>query len=343
MPDWQVPLVDVVVERAGDRGCHRRPTAPAGSAWARGRSCSSERFAEYVGAEHAIAVANGTAALHLICLAAGLGPGDEVIVPSLTFVATVERGSIHGGETRVRRHRRARRGPGSRPTPPPRSPATHPGDPRHVLRRPPGRDRRARGSGRRAGVDAARGRRTRARRQRSPAARSGPSGWRGPTASSPTRTSPSARAAWSSPTTTEIAKRVRLLRSHGMTVRSWDRHRRVTQRLRRRRPRFQLPDRRAARRLRRRPPCAARLRQRARGPQVEARYREAIERMDGVVATMPAAEGVKPAHHLFTVLLDEGVDRDGVRESLAEAASRRASITRPCIASAPTATAASCR
>jgi dTDP-4-amino-4,6-dideoxygalactose transaminase len=39
--------------------------------------------------------------------------------------------------------------------------------------------------------------------------------------------------------------------------------------------------------------------------------------MDGVVATMPAAEGVKQAHHLFTVLLDEGIDRDGVRESLA--------------------------
>ena len=46
-------------------------------------------FAAYIGTEHAIAVTNGTAALHLICLAAGLGPGDEVIVPSLTFVATV--------------------------------------------------------------------------------------------------------------------------------------------------------------------------------------------------------------------------------------------------------------
>jgi dTDP-4-amino-4,6-dideoxygalactose transaminase len=47
-----------------------------------------EEFAAYVGARHAIAVANGTAALHLACLVAGLGPGDEVIVPSLTFVAT---------------------------------------------------------------------------------------------------------------------------------------------------------------------------------------------------------------------------------------------------------------
>jgi dTDP-4-amino-4,6-dideoxygalactose transaminase len=46
------------------------------------------RFAEYVGVEHALAVTNCTAGLHLICLAAGLGPGDEVIVPSLSFVAT---------------------------------------------------------------------------------------------------------------------------------------------------------------------------------------------------------------------------------------------------------------
>ena len=48
-----------------------------------------EEFAQYVGARHALAVANGTAALHLVCVAAGLGPGDEVVVPSMTFVATV--------------------------------------------------------------------------------------------------------------------------------------------------------------------------------------------------------------------------------------------------------------
>jgi len=47
-----------------------------------------EEFAAYAGARHAIAVANGTAALHLACLAAGLRAGDEVIVPALTFVAT---------------------------------------------------------------------------------------------------------------------------------------------------------------------------------------------------------------------------------------------------------------
>ena len=45
-------------------------------------------FAEQLGADHAVAVSSCTAALHLACLAAGVGPGDEVIVPSITFVAT---------------------------------------------------------------------------------------------------------------------------------------------------------------------------------------------------------------------------------------------------------------
>ena len=53
------------------------------------RTAEFERqFAEAVGARHAIAVNNCTAALHLALLAVGVKPGDEVIVPSLTFVAT---------------------------------------------------------------------------------------------------------------------------------------------------------------------------------------------------------------------------------------------------------------
>lgn len=47
-----------------------------------------EDFARFLGAPFALAVANGTAALHLACLALGLGPGDEVLCPALTFVAT---------------------------------------------------------------------------------------------------------------------------------------------------------------------------------------------------------------------------------------------------------------
>lgn len=45
-------------------------------------------LADYLGAEHVVTVSSGTAALHLACLAAGLGPGDEAIVPAVTFVAT---------------------------------------------------------------------------------------------------------------------------------------------------------------------------------------------------------------------------------------------------------------
>jgi dTDP-4-amino-4,6-dideoxygalactose transaminase len=45
-------------------------------------------FAEHLGVRYAVAVSSGTAALHLAYLAAGVGPGDEVIVPSITFVAT---------------------------------------------------------------------------------------------------------------------------------------------------------------------------------------------------------------------------------------------------------------
>lgn len=45
-------------------------------------------FAQFLGTKHAVAVANGTAALHLACLVLGLGSGDEVLCPALTFVAT---------------------------------------------------------------------------------------------------------------------------------------------------------------------------------------------------------------------------------------------------------------
>ncbi len=43
---------------------------------------------EYTGAKYAVAVSNGTAALHCACIAAGIGPGDEVIVTPLTFAAS---------------------------------------------------------------------------------------------------------------------------------------------------------------------------------------------------------------------------------------------------------------
>ncbi|MGD0145192.1 MAG: aminotransferase class I/II-fold pyridoxal phosphate-dependent enzyme, partial [Rhizomicrobium sp.] len=47
-----------------------------------------ERFAEFVGARHAVSFSSGTAALHGAAFAAGLGPGDEAITTPMTFCAT---------------------------------------------------------------------------------------------------------------------------------------------------------------------------------------------------------------------------------------------------------------
>lgn len=47
-----------------------------------------DRFAEYIGCDHAIAVSSCTTALHLAIAVAGIGPGDEVICPSLSFIAS---------------------------------------------------------------------------------------------------------------------------------------------------------------------------------------------------------------------------------------------------------------
>ncbi len=53
-------------------------------------------LAAYIGAAHAVGVNSGTDALHLALVAAGVGPGDEVIVPAFTFFATAEAVSYTG-------------------------------------------------------------------------------------------------------------------------------------------------------------------------------------------------------------------------------------------------------
>jgi perosamine synthetase len=55
-----------------------------------------QRFAEYVGAAQGVAVSSCTTALHLALLAAGIKPGDEVLCPSLSFIATANAISYAG-------------------------------------------------------------------------------------------------------------------------------------------------------------------------------------------------------------------------------------------------------
>lgn len=57
-------------------------------------------FAQYCGANHAVAVSNCTTALHLSLITAGIGPGDEVICPSMSYIATANC-IVHAGATPV--------------------------------------------------------------------------------------------------------------------------------------------------------------------------------------------------------------------------------------------------
>ncbi len=55
-------------------------------------------FASYVGSKYAVAVSNGTAALHVALISLGIGPGDEVAVPSYTFYATASSVILSGAK-----------------------------------------------------------------------------------------------------------------------------------------------------------------------------------------------------------------------------------------------------
>lgn len=92
-----IPLFDVQLEQAHLDAVS--DTLRSGWLTMGPRTQEFERvFAEHLGAEHAIALANCTAALHLAYLAAGVGPGDHVIVPAITFVATAAAARYCGAE-----------------------------------------------------------------------------------------------------------------------------------------------------------------------------------------------------------------------------------------------------
>ncbi len=87
MTNWRIPLADLDLgseEKAAVMDVLDRRWLTMGEV----TQAFEQEFADFIGAKHALAVGNCTEALHMACLAADIGPGDEVIVPSLTFVAT---------------------------------------------------------------------------------------------------------------------------------------------------------------------------------------------------------------------------------------------------------------
>ena len=124
-------------------------------------------FAAYIGTEHAVGVANGTDALLLALRALGVGPGDEVVVPSFTFFASAEPIVARRRHAGLVRHRpgdvRVDRRHGARG-----AHAAHQGRDRRPPVRQRRADRRDRGARRPVIEDAAQAAGTRARRRPPP-------------------------------------------------------------------------------------------------------------------------------------------------------------------------------
>lgn len=315
MTNWKVPLADVRVPEEDIEAV----AAVYRSGWL-SMGPETERFedalATYTGAPHALALANGTAGLHLMCVAAGLGPGDEVVVPSLTFVATVNAIAYTGASPAfaeiadLHRPWLAARAAEAAITPRTRAIMTmhyggHPGEVREL------RDLAAE-RGLTLLEDAAHAIGTRL--HGSHAGTFGAAGAFSFFSNKNVSVGEGGAVVTGDP---DLADRMRLLRSHGMTTLTWDRHRghasgydvtalgfnyRIDE------PRAAL----ALRRLERLEEENAARRT------LDARYRSLLEPAEGVSVALPPADGALTAHHLFTIVLDERIDRTAFRAELAQ-------------------------
>lgn len=93
---WQIPLSDLDIGREEIEAV----TGVLESKWLTMGAVTQRfeaAFAQFIGVRHAFALSNGTAALQLAYRVIGLQPGDEVIMPALTFVATANAAVVEGG------------------------------------------------------------------------------------------------------------------------------------------------------------------------------------------------------------------------------------------------------
>jgi dTDP-4-amino-4,6-dideoxygalactose transaminase len=313
---WRVPLSDVQIDE--ELRAAVAETLDSGW-WSMGPRVAEfeAAFAEFIGVESAFAVANGTAALHLALLAIECGPGDEVVLPSLNFVAAANT-IAHTGATPVFCDVRGEDDLNLDPSDVeaalgPRTKAIvvlhYGGVPCDM-----GAVRELASS---RGVEIV-----------EDAAHAPGATWRGERCGALGRIAcfsffsnknmPVGEGGMIVTDDPELAERVRLLRSHGMTTLTWDRHRGhaggydvLAQGFN-----YRLDEIRAAIglvQLRRLPAeNAARAR-------LAAQYRSLLDGESGL--SMPfehADEGTVSSHHLAVALLPEGSDRDAIRAALGE-------------------------
>jgi dTDP-4-amino-4,6-dideoxygalactose transaminase len=310
---WQVPLADVQITDS-DLALVM-DTLRSGWLTMGPRTAEFETaFAAYTDVRHAAAVSSGTAALHLICLGAGLGPGDEVILPSLTFVATAN-AVRYCGATPVFAEIAGITEPWLSPEAveaaiTPRTRAImyvafggHPGSLREIA-----------AIAQRHGIpvllDAAHAVGTRLDDRQL-------GSWVHAAAHSFFSNKNLAVGEGGMVVTNDdaLAERVGRLRSHGMTTLTWDRHRGhasdydvVALGFN-----YRLDEPRAALGTARLERLAAEDERRA---ELAARYRAAF---DGRLhCALPPADGARPAHHLFAVVLDDEAARPAFRRALAD-------------------------
>src|SRR3990172_1871375 len=86
--DWRIPLFKIYWDRNDVAAV--TSIIEKGANWAIGPEIKEfeKAVSEYIGVKYAVAVNSGTSALHVVLAAHGIGPGDEVIVPAFTFIAT---------------------------------------------------------------------------------------------------------------------------------------------------------------------------------------------------------------------------------------------------------------
>ena len=85
---WKIPLFKIYWDEADLKGINE--SIQSGMNWAVGANVTSfeKGLCEYIGSKYCLTFNSGTSALHAVLLAHGIGPGDEVIVPSFSFIAT---------------------------------------------------------------------------------------------------------------------------------------------------------------------------------------------------------------------------------------------------------------
>lgn len=313
MVQWTVPLADVRFDPADVEAV----AAVYRSGWlSQGEQVEAfeHEFAAWAGCSHAVAVSSGTAALQLIMAALALGPGDEVVMPSLTFAATAA-AVWHTGARIVFADIAGLNEPwlSADAAAAGLSPRT-----RVILNVAyaghPGQTRALQALAASHGIDliedAAHG-----LGANDDGRRVGTIGRAGAFSFFANKNLPLGEGGMLVTGDAGLAGRARLLRSHGLSASTWERHHGDAPEYEVMMPgfNFRLDEPRAAlgrRLLRRLDMNVARRRQLAQA------YGAALAELPGVTPALPTTDGASSAWHIYPIVLGESIDRDDFRRRL---------------------------